>query len=363
MPLSRVRITALRCLSEVDLDLHPERNYVFGPNGAGKTSLLEGVFVLGRGRSFRTRQIRRLVQHGRDGFAVFGEVDADGVPRRIGVAYRAGRLEKKIDGEVAKGMAELAALLPVHAIDPSMHALVEGGPSERRRFLDWGVFHVEPGYLESWKRYRRVLSQRNAALKRGAGADELQPWSDALAEAAVLVDESRRRYLERLGPFAGDFGRRLLDRPLTVDYRRGWAADAALGEVLAEDLVRDRQYGSTEGGPHRAELVLRLDERRVQDEASRGQQKLTAAALVLAQVAVESVDRPGRSVLVVDDPSAELDRDSLGRLLAALAEVRAQLILTALAPASLPFQSGFPVFHVERGAVRGYNAASAVREP
>ena len=90
--------------------------------------------------------------------------------------------------------------------------------------------------------------------------------------------------------------------------------------------------GSTEAGPHRAEVVLRLDERRVQDEASRGQQKLTAAALILAQVAVESADRPLRSVLVVDDPAAELDAGSLERLLAALADLPAQLIFTALTP-------------------------------
>ncbi len=354
MPLRRVRITTLRCLREVELALHPGRNYIYGPNGAGKTSLLEGVFLLGRGRSFRTRQLRRLVQHGGHGFAVFGEVDADGATHRLGVAYDSGRLEKKIDGKVATSMAELAALLPVHAIDPSLHALVEGGPSERRRFIDWGVFHVERGYLESWKRYRRVLSQRNAALKRTADAAELAPWTTALVEAAERVDDSRRRYLERLGPFVADFGRRLLDRPLTLEYRRGWAAEATLAAVLHTTLPRDRQHGSTEAGPHRAEIVLRLQGRRVQDEASRGQQKLTAAALVLAQVAVESIERrPAQSILVIDDPAAELDAQSLARLSDALAGLRAQLIFTALRPSDLPAEPGFPVFHVERGEVRG----------
>jgi DNA replication and repair protein RecF len=211
LPLSRLRITSLRCLDEAELELHPERNYIFGPNGAGKTSILEGIFVLGRGRSFRTRQMRRLVQHGADGFAVFGEVVIDGALRRLGVAYRTGRLEKRMDGEPASSMAELAAWLPVHAIDPSMHALVEGGPSERRRFLDWGVFHVEPRYLGDWKRYRRVLSQRNAALKRGADSAELRSWSIALAEAGVAIDDSRRRYLARLAPYVAGLGGRLLE--------------------------------------------------------------------------------------------------------------------------------------------------------
>jgi DNA replication and repair protein RecF len=352
LPLSRVRITALRCLREVELALDPRRNYIFGPNGAGKTSLLEGMFVLGRGRSFRTRQMRRLVRHGELGFAVFGEAHVDGVDRRLGVAYRAGRLEKKVDGQPAVGMAQLASLLPVHAIDPSMHAIVEGGPSDRRRFLDWGVFHVEPAYLEAWKSYRRVLSQRNAALKRLATSAELRPWSAALAEAGVVVDESRRRYLDRLAPFVSELGRRLLDRPLGLEYRRGWVGEQRLDEVLVAGEPRDRQTGSTEAGPHRAEIVLRLDERRVQDEASRGQQKLTAAALILSQVAVESAERPHRSVLLVDDPAAELDAGSLGRLMAAIADLPAQLVFTALTPRHFAPDAGFPTFHVERGEVR-----------
>src|SRR5688572_20819242 len=199
--------------------------------------------------------MRRLVQHGADGFAVSGAVQAEEAAHRLGVAYHAGRLEKKIDGEPATGMAELAALLPVHAIDPNMHALVEGGPSERRRFLDWGVFHVEPGYLELWKRYRRALSQRNAALKRNASASELRTWSSALADAGALVDDSRQRYLQRLSPLVSDIGLALLDRPLAVDYRRGWAA-GPLDDALAAADARDRQSGSTEPGPHRAEIVL-----------------------------------------------------------------------------------------------------------
>jgi DNA replication and repair protein RecF len=352
LPLSRIRVTTFRCLREVHLALHTRQNYIYGPNGAGKTSLLEAVFVLGRGRSFRTRQMRRLVQHGADGFAVFGEVDTEDATRRLGVAYGKGHLEKKVDGEAASGMAQLAALLPVHALDPSMHALVEGGPSERRRFLDWGVFHVEPGYLEAWKRYRRVLSQRNSALKRGASPAELRPWSTALAEAGTRVADSRRRYVDRLAPLVSDFGRRLLDRPLSVDYRTGWPAEESLQAALAAAESGDRQAGTTESGPHRAELVLRLDGRRVQDEASRGQQKLTAAALILAQVALETADGPSRSVLVVDDPAAELDARSLERLLASLSELPAQLIFTALTPEHLPPAPNCPVFHVERGGVR-----------
>src|SRR6185503_16450894 len=210
----------------------------------------------------------------------------------------------------------------------------------------------EPAYLEVWKSYRRVLSQRNASLKRSAADAELRPWSTALAEAGAAVDESRRRYLDRMGPFVSAFGERLLGRPLGLDYRRRWPAEERLEDALAAAEPRERQTGRTEAGPHRAEIVLRLDERRVQDEASRGQQKLTAAALILSQVAVESVERPRRSVLLVDDPAAELDAGSLERLLAAIADLPAQLVFTALSPAHLVPDANFPAFHVERGEDR-----------
>jgi DNA replication and repair protein RecF len=349
VPLGRVRITALRCIAEAELELDARRNYVFGPNGAGKTSLLEAMFVLGRGRSFRTRQIRRLVQRGQEGFAVFGTVGAEGRTRRLGVSYAGGHLEKRLDGEVASGMSELAAVLPIHAIDPSMHGLVEGGPTERRRYLDWGVFHVEHGYLDLWKNYRRALSQRNAALKQGG---DIRPWTLALVDAARAVEASRQRYADLLVPEVGRFGEVLLERPVSLEYRRGWGAELDLAEALMRSEPRDRLTGSTEVGPHRAELLLRLDDRRVQDEASRGQQKLVAAALVLAQVAVEGAIRPGRSVLVVDDPAAELDAWSLQRLLGALGRLDAQLVLTGLTPEHLPPEAGAPVFHVEHGGVR-----------
>ena len=351
MPLTRVRITALRCLAQVELGLQAQCNYVFGPNGAGKTSILEGIFLLGRGRSFRTRQIRRLVRHGTDGVAVYGEVLQQGRAQRLGVSYAAGRLEKKIDGAEADGMGALAALLPVHVIDPSVHQLVEGGPSERRRFLDWGVFHVEHGYLEAWKRYRRVLSQRNAALKAGAGPGELRSWTEALVDAGTAIDASRRAYVARLAVAAGEFGRQLLDQRVELDYRQGWRHGLSLVEALAAAEPRDRQIGTTEVGPHRADLALHLEERRVQDEASRGQQKLTAAALVLAQVAVGAADS-NQDVLLVDDPAAELDADSLERLLTVLRDLPAQLVLTGLSPRQLAPRAGFPVFHVEHGEVR-----------
>ena len=112
----------------------------------------------------------------------------------------------------AEGMAQLAELLPVHAIDPSMHGLVEGGPSERRRFLDWGVFHVEhrlPGGVEALSARAQPAQRRTQAGRYRRGA---LPWTAALAEAGDAVDDSRLHYFQRLTPQVTSFGARLLNR-------------------------------------------------------------------------------------------------------------------------------------------------------
>jgi DNA replication and repair protein RecF len=352
LPLRRLRVRSFRCLSEVDVELDPARNYFFGPNGTGKTSLLEAVFFLGRGRSFRTRQARTLIRHGDDELAVSGEVEEDTGTRRIGAAFRDGRLERRLDAAPASG-SEIARILPVQTIGPDSHRLIEGAPSERRRFLDWGVFHVEHSYLEAWQRYRRLLGQRNAALVRTSdAASELRVWTDALAEAGEEVDRLRKAYVERLAPSVKAHAEALVGGAVIVEYRPGWRDGLTLLGALDAATARDRSLGHTEPGPHRADLALRVDGRKVQDEASRGQQKLVAAALVLAQVELLSGGDSGRSVLLVDDPAAELDSAAFRRLLERLGSVQSQLLFTGFAPLAHEIDQSARMFHVERGHVR-----------
>ena len=299
--------------------------------------------------------MRRLVRHGqRRALPCIGEVERGERLRRLGVAFREGRLEKKIDGEPAAGTgSSLVEFLPVHAIDPSIHDLMQGGPSERRRFLDWGVFHVEHSYLDAWRRYRRVLGSTECrAQERAADRLSLRPWTAALAEAGELVDQQRAGYIAHLQPELAERGAAILGRPLAIVYHRGWPADSPFAAALRAGESRDRVLGNTELGPHRADLEILQDAEAVHGQASRGQQKLAAASLILAQVSVFGRIR-GRSVLLVDDPAAELDGSALERLLTALDTVRAQLILTGLSTSQLAPRPGSAVFHVERGEVRG----------
>jgi DNA replication and repair protein RecF len=357
VPLERVRIGSLRCLSQVEVRLHPERNYLYGPNGAGKTSFLEALYLLSRGRSFRTRHNRRLVQRGATRLSVFAESrDAHG-PHRTGIEIGAEGLAIKVDQQNAPGLAQLASIVRADVIDPSVHRLIESGPSERRRFLDWGVFHVEHDFLTAWRRYRRVLGQRNAALKNKSPATVLRIWDEALVEAAGPVDAARAAYAGRLRPLAAEVGVQLLGEPIDIAYWPGWRRDTSLDEALGSARPRDTRLGFTQVGPHRADLRLSVGGVPLEERASRGQQKLAAAGLVIAQVhALAGAD--GVPVLLLDDPAAELDRASLARLLDVLAATPAQMVFTGLSETQLRPEPGFPVFHVEQGDVQEwYNDA------
>jgi len=150
--LERIRVDGLRILSDVDCRLDPKRNYFFGPNGAGKTSLLEAFFLIGRGRSFRTRQTRRLVRRGEDALSVYVEHRLGDRLRRIGLQFDAAGMAYRIDRQPVAAVTEIARCVAVDVIGPGVHRLIEGAPSERRRFVAWGVLHAEQDHLGSSKR-------------------------------------------------------------------------------------------------------------------------------------------------------------------------------------------------------------------
>jgi DNA replication and repair protein RecF len=230
-----------------------------------------------------------------------------------------------------------------------VHHLVSGGPDERRRFLDWIVFHVEQDYLDTWRRFRRSLKQRNAALKEGARRSDLAAWDTEVVALAERVDAARRRVFAESRGALQDQGHALLGARVEFEYAQGWGEGLSLGDALAAARERDWQHGTTHVGPHRADLRLIFDERQARRLVSRGQQKLLASAMILAaaQSAQQSLGRP--LLLLLDDPAAELDQGGLARLMAAVDALRSQVIVTSLESSTIDFPEKPAVFHVEQG--------------
>lgn len=329
-------------------------NVLLGPNGAGKTSVLEGIWILSRGRSFRSGRIDQVIREGTDGLQVVGRVVGVGEGETVlGVERNRGSRELRVGGESVDSVAALTQALPAVIFEPHAHELVEGGPEHRRRMLDWGVFHVEPGFLDGWRGYQRGLRQRNVCLREGDGRGAAA-WEASMAEAGEAVSAMRARYAGRLEAVLPEVLGRLAPEMegVGVSYRFGWAADRGLGEVLAEGRTGDLRVGHTTAGPHRAELQLSMAGKPAARRLSRGQEKLLALALICSQTVLYIRDAGRRPVILLDDLPSELDGEHLERVVGWLAGLDAQVFATAVDwPAAFDAWPGASRFHVEQGVL------------
>jgi DNA replication and repair protein RecF len=374
LSLAELTVDDLRCIEHAELQLHPGHNLIWGGNGSGKTSLLESIFLLGRGRSFRTRNSERLIRHGRDRLVVFGRTaggndpgdstySGAGVERRSGPGIpgsltqplgvqvsRADGTIARISGATARSLTELTQAFPVQVIDPGVHKLVEEGGHRRRRWMDWAVFHVEHQFGDWWLRYTRILKQRNAALRTQPG--QVSVWDAELARVGELIAESRRRFVESLLPYWRESVLALSGLEPELHYFKGWAQDVSLAEALAASKARDESKRLTHPGPHRADVIVRMNGRPAREVLSRGQQKLVAVAMTLAQLNLLQEATQTTPTLLLDDPAAELDGDHLRRFIEQVMRLHSQLVLTSLHSESHLFGTPNRVFHVEQGRVQ-----------
>ncbi len=237
--------------------------------------------------------------------------------------------------------------------EPGSHALVSGGAEERRQFIDWGVFHVEQDFLTWWRRYQRALRQRNVLLRDGSGAELFDPWEHEMVQSGERMAQARDSYLARLRPhlerILGVFLAELGAFDLTLD--RGWSAELSLEETLFTGRARDRERGHTTRGPHRADFSMSFEHAPRREHLSRGQEKLCALALVLAQAALFAETAGEWPILCLDDLASELDPEHYAAAIGLVRESGAQTLMTAtVIPDALRDSAGVTrMFHVEHG--------------
>lgn len=362
MRLRALRIGGIRCIAAARMEIAGDLVVLKGPNGAGKTSVLEAIHLLGHGRSFRARGMEGLVRRGAQGLSVAAVVERAGGLHRASWTWADGVGEARIEG-VRRPQAELLALFRVLTQHPGSHALVQGPREERRRFLDWLMFHVEPAFLGVWRDFRRALRQRNAAIRSDAEERALAAWEPSIARAGESIAAWRRMGVERLQAAFAEIAPRLLPDLAGAELTAvdGWPAGLRLEELLARRRAQDRLRGRTEWGPHRGGFELRCGELHG-EQLSRGQAKLAALALLLAAAKVLETRDGETPVLSLDDFAADLDGDRQQAVIELLGETTAQVwITTTETPPSIRrWARSMSWFHVERGAVtpgRDYNDA------
>ena len=353
-----------RNVSRADVDLSSGINLLVGENGAGKTAILEAIYLLARGRSFRTTQSKQLIRHGDDELVVRAEVDTGQMVHRLARGKsRGGETKAKIDGESAHKQSRFAELLPLQTLLPGIADLVLDGPSIRREFVDWGLFHVEHQYLEISRRYRKALGQRSAWLREGHdGAFDKDPWAQDIAKQGAQINHRRKGFVASVDQQT----RRIfaaLGAELEVQLIYHGAGDtedaAAAMAQLAESYERDLRHGTTHIGPHRNDVDIAVNGTNAKNTVSRGQAKLIASAIVLAYCTELSQQSNVLPVLLLDDFGAELDSGHRERFFLELERIGCQVIATTTdEPKYLvgdALASRARVFHVEQGAISRYS--------
>lgn len=369
MALTQLQISNVRNLLQVKLTRLKGVNVFFGCNGSGKTSVLESIHMLGMARSFRGSSVKSLINHGSGSCAVFGittqgssviKSGTTGGAVPIGVQRnRSGEAQIKIGGRPVRAVAELAEQLPLQVITAESFGLLTGSPGARRRYLDWGVFHVEQQFFSQWQRFQRSIKQRNNLLRRGKISDqELAAWTRDLAQTGAAISTYRKDYFQKLAPCFKEIMARLapsLDE-LELRYQQGWDRQLTYSEALAQGFAADAEQGYTHSGPQRADVRVLAGGHLASETLSRGQQKLVVCGLKLAQGRLMGELGRGTCTYLIDDLPSELDYTHSVMVCELLASMEAQVFITCIDQREIqsvwPESGELAMFHVEQGAVK-----------
>jgi DNA replication and repair protein RecF len=252
-------------------------------------------------------------------------------------------------GADVRRRSELLRLLPVQIITPQSHELLERGPELRRRYLDFGLFHVEQSYHQVLMAYQRGIKQRNAALRSRNGrlASSFDEQLVGLSEKIVRLRQSILQTIEN--NLKGFMWEMSFPNEVQLRFYPGWKEDTSLEDALMEHLERDVAQGYTSVGPHRAELKILVAGGRAEKHLSRGQQKVLVYGLVLSlsQLIIEQEKEP--SILLIDDLGAELDSRNRSKIIDYLTGREEQVFITSVDPPDDRFTRDHEVFHVEHG--------------
>lgn len=356
--IHEVYLQNLRNISLATVSPSNTLNVISGENGSGKSSFLEGLNLLATGRSFRTVDLQSLIKFDAPEFVVRGVVQHSSYSTsKIGI--RLNRQKEKlirVNGETVRASSELARQLPLKFMSPLEAELIEGSPGVRRKYLDWLMFHVKPSYLSELKQFKVALSNRNATLKNGDRKQEPY-WRERVIHYSHTLSAATQDTMNHFMEYLNQEVRLLKSYKININYYRGWRNDAEISDLLAESLERDFRTTSTRIGFQRSDLKIRANDRPASGVMSRGQMKICALALQLAQIKYLREHCNIKCVVLIDDIVAELDEKNLCAVVEGFVNSDSQLFITSanekLAELfKTKFGNSLKLFHVEHGTMR-----------
>lgn len=316
-------------MRRVHLEPSPGINVIRGENAQGKTSLLEAVLFGATSKSHRTSTETELVGHGAEGFSLDLHVRRRDRDVMIQSRWRQGVKRFKVNGVPQTRVSEILGKVKVVLFTPEDIALVKGGASLRRRFLDMELSQLHPAYLNALQQYRQALRHRNELL-RGVRVDEevLHVWDEQLVRTGTVLIRERAAFVTEVAALAAQaYGRIAGGEAFSLAYEPDVGPEESLREALERARASDIRQGMTRRGPHRDDLAFLVAGRGARSHGSQGQQKSAVLALKLAELELVKGHTGEYPILMLDEVLAELD-ERRGRQLFEALDGSVQCLLT-----------------------------------
>jgi DNA replication and repair protein RecF len=349
--IEKLQIKNLRLFKDITLTPTKQFNIITGSNGSGKTTILESIYLLARSKSFRTNNSESLISYGHTELLISANFKCQKCnTKHIGIRKTKNITEVHINSIRQKKLSEQAKQMPLGIITPNAQKLLTDGPITRRRFLNWGVFHVEHNYASLVSKYNKVLMHRNSALKNDYRNSKI--WDDQLVSYGNNIDRIRNKYVTELTKLFNIFKEDFPEyKDIKIKYKRGWNNQQSLIDAIKNDPVNKNSV--TYFGPHRADLTIYLGDKIASDIISNGQQKIISILLIISQLYLINNFISITPILLIDDFQYEIDDINLQKIINIIKRLNIQTFITSV----IGNQNNYMrwdsrMFHVEHGEIR-----------
>ncbi|HPI02867.1 MAG: DNA replication and repair protein RecF [Candidatus Aerophobetes bacterium ADurb.Bin490] len=362
MYIKKIELSNLRNYSSIELDLVKGINVFHGENGSGKTNIIEGVYWLSIGKSFRASDDKEIVKEGCDSCRVYSEAEVNGLDKMFSLEYSADVRKKviRINNSRIKKMADVIGEIPVVLFSPEDIQIVKGEPVLRRKYIDQMLCQVSREYFETLSKYLKEVSHRNYLLKgikeKKVSVSNLGVWNEQIKINGAFLIMKRFEAMQELNSLLAS---KLTSEKndVSINYLSKNFMSMKFDDVIYEyenhfktkideEIVR----GTTLIGPHRDDIEIFYNGKNAKAFASEGQQRVSAILLKLAEGLFIRERKNSYPVVLLDDFSSELDNPNRGFIGRTLQQFK-QIIITTTYPENLKELTPARMFHVEHGKV------------
>lgn len=360
MQINQLKINHFRCYDDIELNFNERINVFSGENGSGKTSVLEAIYYLSTGKSFRSKRTKNLIKHDQDGFALFSSfTDTDKYHNQLGISLSK-TLKKKVkfNQNLINSQSKIAHVLPVVAIDSNSYLFLDKPPQYRRSFFDWLVFHVKPQYLQIWSNVSRCHKHLNVLYKEKK-VSELDYWESQYIEYANQLTVLRKEIYQQLV----DSVQRKIQffvpelESFKTTFKQGWNKEKTLLDQLNADRDKNLLYGSLVSGTHKMDLKNTYNQLPAYETLSRGQKKIISSIFYLSYIELLTNHLGINPILCLDDMDAELDINKTAVFNEFIENSVNQIFLTTVAAEKLTSSlSTFSLFHVKHNQIKNVSS-------